>query len=878
MIEVVREARKAERSASRKQSYGERFPVLAIIREKGGVRVGSFLDRELRAMGVTPKTHPGLFKKDGGLGDVDNLVRGEEDVFSDLPADANDYVDPNAIFEAIRSELSGFPLKTEDQIAAEQTLENLSQIAEDWLESVGLDANATVGQVREFIRRVAGAEREVDTLDERVRRLETSLEEFDRATDRLVNERAIKENNFRQVSSELRALEDEIDAMRDLANASPRVGLIVDYATAKKDLFQKRVAQQRLQKRVDALRRLEADKTARVEHLAELTAKEADLEQINGEIDGLTAKVEKLEPMVPRIRRELPDFVSDADRLDYIEQVTNDIFNQLTGRARVGALTYDMTVAARGPLKERTFNIPDELVEEFLEDDIELIARRYARVMSADVELARMSRRHGFSGSPDLKDMLESVQNDYRRMREEVMASEMDEAAKQAELRRLGDRERSDITDIEGIRDILRGQYRLDIQHTNFARVVNAAQLFNFMRSMGGVMFSSLADAVRPAMTHGFLRYMGEGVLPLVTNLKAVKMSVEDARLLGAVTERVLQSRIATMAELADPYAMNSPFERFLQNGANIFSKMTLLPWWNDVQKSITSVLVQNRILKNVLADFDSLPDLERQYMGFVGIDADMAQRVRKMFDEFGQIEGGVHIPNIERWTDEGALRAYSAAVNKDVDGVITTKGAGDVPLFMHTPGGRALFQFKSFAIASNQRVLMRGLQEGPSSILTGLIGMTALGMLVYWLKQVESGRDVTNNLGTWIAEGMDRAGYLSVAFEINNTWEKLGGPGIYSIAAWAGKQINPEADERQPASRYAVRDAFGALLGPTFGLGTDTATAGGIFARALQEQQVDLTGGDVGTLRRLTPFASLPYWRWIIDGSIVPAAKEAVQ
>jgi hypothetical protein len=38
------------------------------------------------------------------------------------------------------------------------------------------------------------------------------------------------------------------------------------------------------------------------------------------------------------------------------------------------------------------------------------------------------------------------------------------------------------------------------------------------------------------------------------------------------------------------------------------------------------------------------------------------------------------------------------------------------------------------------------------------------------------------------------------------------------------------------------------------------------------------MTEGDVGTVRRLMPFASLPYWRWLIDGVLVPEAIEAVR
>ena len=867
MVDSVREVRKAERSSGRKQSYAERLPVLALIRSKGGVRVGSKLDGELRAMDVTPKTHPGLFKSDSGLGDVDNFVQAEDAIFARLAGDGAGYVDPRDVMDAIRNELAGVPLRTADEEAAAELLDNLDKTASQWLEAVGLPENASVKEVREFISNVLGAERDVHGLDSRISRLERELAEFDTTSDKIIGERDISASETRILSEGLTKLELELDGVRDLANASPRVSLVVDYATTKRDLFKAKLQERSLRKRVDALKRMDAEGEATSEMLAELAAKSVDLDRLGASIGGLKVKADKLEPMVPTVKQEIPEFLSPDDRADYVKGIVDDIFSQLTGRANQGMPSYDMTMSARGPLKERTFNIPDHLVEEFLEHDIELIGRRYARVMAADVELTRMDKRLGGPGKPTLQGQLSRLEEDYRLLREEVQASDMDEAGKTKALAKLTKQEKSDVEDLAGVRDLLRGQYKVDSQHTNFARVLRTAGTFNFMRQLGGVLISSLTDAVRPAMVHGLRRYMSEGIAPLIGNLDAIKLSVADAKLMGAVTERTLQSRIATMAELADPYAMNSPFERLIDNMGATFSRMTLLPFWNDMHKSIASVLVQNRILKNVAGgDYAKLAPDELRYMGFLGIDEHMAERIARQFDQFGQVEGNVHIPGIERWTDEEARRAFAGGLNKDVDSVIVTKSVADVPLFAHTPPGRALLQFKSFAIASNQRVLMRGLQEGPGSFVTGTIGMSALGMAAYWFKQMESNRPVSNNPGTWIAEGIERAGVLSVGMEINNVFEKLGGPGFFDLASKAGKLAVPGADGRQPASRYANRDVFGSILGPSFQLGTDAAQLLGIPARGLSGD-LDLAPADINRMSQMVPFATLPYWRWIIEG-----------
>lgn len=580
---------------------------------------------------------------------------------------------------------------------------------------------------------------------------------------------------------------------------------------------------------------------------------------LRGQLETIEETVARAAMKGKKTEADLPEFVSPADKEAYIQQIADDVFNKLTGRTGIGEPSYAITVAKRGPMKERTFSIPDHLIERYLESDIELVGRRYARVMSADVELARKF------GRADMRDQITKVRESYAKLREEAAAA----GASEKKLLALSAREKRDVNDLEGIRDILRGQYKTQLQHTNFARVLNAAGTFNYIRSMGAVLINNLNDAARPIMVNGLKRYMGEGIAPLMTNLKAVKISVREAKILGAVTEKALLSRLSSMAELADPYAMASPFERFLDNTATIFSKMTLMPWFNDMNKGIASVLIQNRILSNAIGDFDKLAASERAYMGFVGLNRETIDRIATMFNQFGEVDGNVHIANVEHWTDDVAVRAYAAALNKDVDSTIVTKGAGDIPLFANTPAGRALIQFRSYALASNQRVLMRGLQEGPGSVMTGIVAMTAMGMFSYWIGAKIAGREVSSDPGTWVAEGLDRSGIFSLPFEVNNTYEKLGGSGVYSAAA----KITGGTPRK--ATRYATRGVVDAYAGPTFGLAKDLASLISAGMPVTRGERPDFTPSDTDTARRLTPFASLPYFRWLVDGTIVPEIKE---
>ncbi len=876
MLATLRDARAAQRSAGAKRSFTERSPILAMVKRKGGVRLGSSLAYELQSMGVTTQTHPGLFRKQGGLGALDNLPWDEEQViFDNLPAMPDGYVDERALMSALREELAGNPLRTIAQQEADANADGLASWAEQWLDKLGVGSNLTVGQAREFIRRVNGAERDADELVSRSARLERELQEFDDATELLANERTISEVEAQEVAKELNDLNEAILAAHDIALASPRVSIIIDYAKTRRDLFKKRMDEKNLTRRTDALKQLRDSGKANDAMLNELYAKTEDLTRVVADIQRLSAKADKLKPMTPKMHQELPEFLDDADRAAYVAEVVDNIFNTVTGRNVDGDMPRDIVAATRGPLKERTFHIPDEQIEDFLESNIEAVARRYTRSMAADIELTNAF------GKADLKEQLDQVKRNYQELREAVGAGvdaetgvplpkPLTPAQKEAAIKKLVSQEKSDLRDLQAVRDMVRGSYLARENGTNFARVSRVAGTINYLRTMGGVTLSSVTDIGRHAMVHGLSGVMRDGLVPLITNMRGFKMSVAEAKLAGAVTERLLNTRMATWADLTDPYSVSSPFERFMENTANGFSRATGMLHWNDFQKSFASVLTQNRLLRGA-GTYASLPKRERAYLAFLGIDQSMAERIAREFEAHGSIEdGGVRVANSEDWSDEWARRVYRAAINKDVDTTIISKGVGDIPLWMNTPAGRLVGQFKSFALASHQRALMRGLQERPMGFVSGTMVATTMGMMVYWLKSVEANRmdDISDNPGRWIAEGLDRSGMFSLAFEVNNTVEKGLGIGAYGALA----ALFP-GDQDGKASRYAMRSTVAAFTGPTGDL-IDTAVRA---MQAIKGSGDGISQADINSIKRLLPGATLPGIRSLVEYLGQPAVEQAM-
>jgi hypothetical protein len=581
-----------------------------------------------------------------------------------------------------------------------------------------------------------------------------------------------------------------------------------------------------------------------------LIAREPEFRQIAG--DYFKREIAK----VPK--NKLPDFANKADFDDYVEEVVTGVFNNLTGRGS-GEVPDWIVPIKRGPLKDRTFKISDSEVEGFLRNDMELILRKYSRTMAAEVEMTEKF------GSADMKDTLDGIRKDYQALRTQAQSENARAKLDKAEQR--------DIRNLEAFRDMLRGTYRAADEGSDWSKITRAALTWNYMRLLGGVTITSLTDAARVIGVHGIRATMREGLPGLLSGVRAANVSRADAKALGVVSESVLQSRLASLADLNDPYAYGSRFERYLSNASNVFTKATGLSWWNDTMKTIASVMTQNRVLRNA-ENYANIGERERAYMAYLGISDGTAELIAQQFQKHGMKENGIYGANVGAWDEPIAQRAYAAALAKDVDRTIVTKGVADTPLWMKTNWGKLIMQFKSFGLASHQRVLIAGLQERPHRLAEQMVLSTSIGMMIAYLKLHERGEPeeaerLLNNPGLWISDGLDRTGILALPYEVSNTAEKLGLPFGITTAA---QKIAGDEDQGGTVSRYATRGKLGTIMGPSAGMFEDLATI------AEQLSKGDLKRSGANAIIRQLPGAALPGIKTAIHAGIKPAVHDAVE
>lgn len=573
------------------------------------------------------------------------------------------------------------------------------------------------------------------------------------------------------------------------------------------------------------------------------------LDKLKGDLEGLR----KADVADDKAIKKTQDKIASASALGSasdreLQDIVNQITDQITGNS-AGRGMYEPVPLVRGPLKERTLSIPDEQIEDFLESDIDLVARQYKRTMAADVELTRAF------GRADMLDQFDEVKADYAALRE---------AAKKKgdtkELRKLNKQERQDIIDLEATRDLLRGTYRTpenpDAFFIRSGRVLRDA---NFVRMLGGMTLSAIPDMARLVAVNG-LKPVSRSLKALITSPKSVKMAREEAKKAAIGLDMVLNSRASSLAELTDIYSRTTRFERGLRGLSDGFSKLTLMAPWNASLKQFSGVITSDRILTEATNLVNGkISKANRTRLAASGIDDGIAERIAREFKKHGE-KGDINLAQAHLWEDVDAMEAFRAAVLKEVDRTIITPGVAEKPLWTSTETGKLIFQFKSFAASAHAKVLVADLQYRDAAALNGFLMAVALGGAAYGAKQVVAGKEVSSDPEKLIVESLDRSGAFGYFWDINNITEKVT-RGTVGVNAAIGQA---------PMSRYATRNVAGALLGPSLGTVQDLSQVIGAVSTG------DLSKSDISAMRKMLPYQNLFYMRGLLNQLEDKAAQAA--
>ena len=486
----------------------------------------------------------------------------------------------------------------------------------------------------------------------------------------------------------------------------------------------------------------------------------------------------------------------------------------------------------RGALAERTFQIPDELVEDFLDNDIEAMVSSYLRTMVPDVHLKSTFGKV----NPDDGLIPELV---YK----EAQAAKLENPARQAEYER---RARDDVRLLQWQVAELRGlNHKHGDGYDGLRRVGAAIRQYNFARLLGSVVLSSIPDIGRVITQAGFSRTMSVAVAQFGDGLKGLKMSAREAQKYGTAVDLTMSTRVRQIMGMDEPDPGRTATERSLQWLAQKAGLVTGISYWNTALKSISSSETTDWMLRTArkLHDGSHIPQKDMERLAKLRMDPEDLKRVWATQQDKFDSHNGLFFANIEDWSSPDLAAKFRHAAVRQVDDTIITPTATDVPAWANNDiFGRLIFSLKRFIFTATNRILLAGLQDADAKVIQGWTAMLALGMMSTALRDIATRGEVRDRTPRqWITNGIDRSGVLGALMEADSLQGRATGHSLQRLLAG------------EDADRFAGRGLATQVLGPGAGLLEDTANA----ARQLGDGYA--TRADIAAVRRLAPFTTLP-------------------
>lgn len=428
-------------------------------------------------------------------------------------------------------------------------------------------------------------------------------------------------------------------------------------------------------------------------------------------------------------------------------------------------------------------------------------------------------RRARYRRAVNLTDTFAAIQGDYIGARADLTDPK--------KIERLDKQMKEVFKDVVAIRDRLIGDYGIPDDPDHFMlRAGTSLKRLNFVRLLGNVTISSMADIAMPIFVNGmepFREVMGEFVKnpsKWINNMNSEEILVT----MRALEYSSLHKRSATIADIIDNDNGRTMPENLLKATSDAAGKVFLIDFWNGTTKQISGFIAQHRIIKDAIAFSDGrlgAKKLENLVLG--GVDLELARNIAEEW-KAGNIEqdGAMYLPRTQRWSNQAAARKFESMILRETRRTILTPGVGDLPKWMSDPVWSLLGQFKSFGFTALNRVTISGLQRWDAASATGTISLVGMGMFTYALSQASKGKPTSDDWRTWIIEGVDRSGVLGTIMDVNNMMDRA-----FNSQLWGGVPVSIQglvgADN---SSRYSSRTRFDALLGPTFGAGEDVLGA----------------------------------------------------
>lgn len=540
-------------------------------------------------------------------------------------------------------------------------------------------------------------------------------------------------------------------------------------------------------------------------------------------------------------KKTLTDWFSrsaDADAAE-VEAAVNDVTSKILG-SDVGMANFatKISVAAAGPLKERTLDIPDELIERFLINDPIKVARAYTRELAPRVEIAKRF------GDVDMRQVFQNVSDDYARLAKQAQDTITDGPKLNARLKELDAQKSHVLDELERVKRRVLGSPGQRAETAKGTRAVQAMRNWrNIVASthLGGTALTGgTMDLARITAQYGFAPTISK-MIKLVTSKEFRDLARSQGRRVGAVIEVALSKRVQAQYEGAIT-------EGWSDKLAHSVYKWTGLNHIMDFNRTLNAALFEDEVIKMArrVADGKDIGQFSRGRLASLGLGTDELAEIAKQVERHGGDVDGVAVSGSADWDNKLLADKYDAAILGESRITVQQPGATDRAWWMDSEMGKVLGQLKSFSLSAPSRLTMTGAQMAGQSNYLGAARffgyMMIGGYLTHALRQTISGKKPITDPGKAAYEAMVESGMAGVLPDLLEPPVRLFGKGEFG-------QV-----------RQSDRNLFSAYGGPGLGAMQD------VFSVLPRVADRSVTANDLHAMRRLIPFNQMWFARKAID------------
>ena len=465
----------------------------------------------------------------------------------------------------------------------------------------------------------------------------------------------------------------------------------------------------------------------------------------------------------------------------------------------VGEMQFETSHPSVPTQTKQRVDVKDEFLDTFLVKDWRSLMDGYMRSMAPK---ARMAERFG---NYKLTDQFDRLQ---QRLDSEVEAIDKKIKETPADAKKLNKEKNAvqkdfarDVSDLTTMRNRLLNEVNqpsLEDPVNKYAvSGLRTMRAWNVATMLSNVVISSVPDLARQMTYNGILPFAKAFKNNALTkSIRRSNLAKDDMARLAQSIEKTQSVRIKEMTDVDDSYVA-TPLDKKSSYVAGKTMTLVGMQHWNALGKGIVGNLFGDRVARALINGTDKIK------LNQIGIDDTWIKELSREAKKHADKVDGLYNLNIDRWdVDIEIIERIEAAAIKEANTVVVTPGAGDKPVFMDGEMAKTIFQFKSFLVASTNRMMVPLFQESGVRPYAEIAASGILGMAVYALKEQIGDREVTSDPKQLAWEAANHTGLLGYTAE------------LYRMQ-FAATGLDP-AGVMEGDRKYYSRGSVGAFAGPS--------------------------------------------------------------